>query len=166
MMNEIHDYYDIPRDRISICGAAHFDAHVQAVDRAVVEATLDSLGLDPEQPYLFFGMSSPYFAPHEIDIIEWLAGAIRKNVFGPSLQLAVRPHPQNVSGNMADPTWLPRLEALRGERVGIDYPSLQEESVALEHHRRGLAQARRLAGRVQHLPEFGLYPLPRRYDPR
>ena len=126
MMNEIHDYYDIPRDRISICGAAHFDAHVQAVDRAVVEATLDSLGLDPEQPYLFFGMSSPYFAPHEIDIIEWLAGAIRKNVFGPSLQLAVRPHPQNVSGNMADPTWLPRLEALRGERVGIDYPSLKK----------------------------------------
>ena len=126
MMNEIHEHYGIPLDRISICGAAHFDAHVTAPSGNLVEATLDSLGLDANEPYLFFGMSSPYFAPHEIDIVEWLAGAVRKDLFGPSLQLAVRPHPQNVSGNMADLSWLSRLEALKGERVGIDYPTLEK----------------------------------------
>ena len=129
MKKEIQEHYGVPTDRISICGAAHFDAHMAAPSSDLVEATLSSLGLETKAPYLFFGMSSPYFAPHEIDIVEWLAGAVRKDLFGPSLQLIVRPHPQNVSGNMADFSWLPRLEGLKGERLGVDYPSVEKSQL-------------------------------------
>ncbi len=129
MREEIQEYYGIPSDRISVCGAPHFDAHVMAPSSDLVGAKLGSLGLEVKNPYLFFGMSSPYFAPHEIDIVEWLADAVRKDLFGPSLQLLVRPHPQNISGNMADLSWLSRLETLKGERVGVDYPTLEKSQL-------------------------------------
>ncbi len=129
MRKEIQEYYGISSDRISVCGAPHFDAHVMAPSGDLVGATLGSLGLEAKKPYLFFGMSSPYFAPHEIDIVEWLADAVRKDLFGSSLQLLVRLHPQNVSGNMADLSWLSRLETLEGGRVGIDYPTLEKSQL-------------------------------------
>jgi hypothetical protein len=71
-------------------------------------------------------MSSPYFAPHEIDIVEWLARRIDDNGFGREMQLIVRPHPQNVQGNMADRSWLPRIMGVRSERVAIDLPALED----------------------------------------
>jgi hypothetical protein len=114
----------VARERIRECGVAHFDAHraVVAPDRQA--ASVQRLGLDPERPYLFFGMSSPVFAPAEIEIVEWLAQEVRSGAFGERMQLIVRPHPQNVQGAMADLSWLPRLEALKGPRVAVDIPSL------------------------------------------
>lgn len=36
----------------------------------------------------------------------------------------MRPHPQNVSGYMADPSWIPRLKALGGYKVVVDFPDM------------------------------------------
>jgi hypothetical protein len=71
-------------------------------------------------------MSAPIFAPHEIDIVEWLANQVERDRFGPEMQLVIRPHPQNVVGNMADPTWLPRLERLASSRVALNKPLLTD----------------------------------------
>ena len=128
MADELRAYYGVLEDRITECGVAHFDVHSQVPEPAVQAATLLELGLHPERPYLFFGMSSPYFAPHEIDIVEWLARAVWENVFGTEMQLVVRPHPQNVQGHMADLSWLPRLQALEDGRVAVDYPSVEKSS--------------------------------------
>ena len=125
MVGELREQYGVSPDRISECGVAHFGKHVAKTDPGLGRAVLEKLGLDALKPYLFFGMSSPYFSPRKINIVEWLAGAVNADTFGRDMQLIVRPHPQNVQGNMADPSWLPRLEALNDERVVIDFPLLE-----------------------------------------
>ncbi len=129
MSAELNEHYGIDRNGIYECGVPHFDAHKQLVDRACQQRTLRELGLEPAKPFLFFGMSAPIFAPHEIDVVEWLSKRILENRFGSEMQLVIRPHPQNVSGNMADASWLPRLKALIGPRIGLNLPLLTENGL-------------------------------------
>lgn len=124
MSEELAEYYGVGPDRVVECGVAHFDPHSAPVPKEQIAASMESVGLDPAKPYLLFAMSSPYFFPKEIDVVEWLAGKVAAGAFGPDIQLMVRPHPQNVTGSMADLSWLPRLDALKGPRVGIDYPKM------------------------------------------
>ncbi|MCX6360319.1 MAG: hypothetical protein NT029_10945 [Armatimonadetes bacterium] len=126
MTEEIREYYRVPAGRVRDCGVAHFDAHVRSVSPGRIAANLTALGLDPSKPYILVGMSSPFFCPNEIDIVEWLASAVAEGRFGPDIQLVVRPHPLNVTGYLADQSWLPRLDRLKGPRVGVDYPTLKE----------------------------------------
>lgn len=130
MSEELQEHYQVSTSRIHECGVPHFDGHLRLVDPAYLSSVLAELGLSPDRPFLLFGMSSPIFAPREIEIVEWLAGEVRANRWGPQLQLVVRPHPQNVTGHFADPSWLPRLEALRGPRVGLNMPLLAEGKLA------------------------------------
>jgi hypothetical protein len=124
MTAEIQEFYGASPDRIWECGVAHFDAQSVAAAPAKTRAILQELGLRADRPYLFFGMSSPFFCPYEIEVVEWLAKAVRGGAFGREMQLVVRPHPQNLQGYMADGSWLPRLKALPGPQVAVDYPSL------------------------------------------
>ena len=130
MKNELTEYYQIPTENIYECGVPHFDIHVKTRQNPNPTPYLKELGLTPNYPYLFFGMSSPRFAPQEIDIVEWLAKKVNTNSFGKELQLVIRPHPQNVKGNMADPTWLVRLKALISNRVAVDLPTLNKSKMA------------------------------------
>lgn len=127
MKDEFIEYYKIPQNKIHICGVPHFDLHTESLKNPDSQH-LVKLGLDAQKPYLFFAMSSPRFAPCEIDIVEWLSIVISKDVFGDDLQMVVRPHPQNVQGSMADISWIPRLKALQTSRVRVDFPELSMES--------------------------------------
>lgn len=129
MKEEFQEYYQAPEERVFSCGVPHFDEHIRVKQAPDYRGFVEEMGLDPYQPYLFVAMSSPYFAPKGLEIVEWLAAQVRQNRFGPDMQLIVRPHPQNVQGGMADFSWLPRLEELRGNRVAIDYPSLVESQL-------------------------------------
>ena len=129
MYDELKAYYNIADKFIQICGVPHFDNHIKVKEQNNYKGFIEELGLKGEQPYLFVAMSAPRFAPKEIDIVEWLANAIETDVFGKELQLIVRPHPQNVQGNMADVSWLKRLDALKSNRVAIDYPRLVNSKV-------------------------------------
>ena len=129
MRREIQEYYGIRRSRIYECGVAHFDHHFAAPSREDLENILIDLGLNPALPYAFFGMSSPFISPYEIEVVEWLAAAIQSGRFGDQIQLVVRPHPQNVRGYTADESWLPRLRALKGPRVAIDFPLLEDSNL-------------------------------------
>ena len=130
MTQEVRDYYGVVDADIYECGVPHFDHHSRPFEPAEIRVALERLGLRGDRPYLFFGMSSPYFGPYEIDIVEWLAQRVRDGAFGNEMQMVVRPHPQNVQGAMADLSWLPRLDALVDQRIGVDYPSLQPSKLS------------------------------------
>ena len=129
MKQELKEYYDVTDEQIHVCGIPHFDHHIKIKKNPNYEILLSNLGLKPNLPYVFVAMSSPRFAPHEIDILEWLSEQLNKGIFGPELQLVIRPHPQNVQGALADTKWIKRLDALESNRVGVDYPSLNKSKV-------------------------------------
>ncbi len=129
MRDELQEYYRTPDERIYTCGVPHFDNHIKVKNAPKYGELLLELGLKPDLPYIFVAMSSPYFAPGEIDIVEWLAKAIKENIFGDKMQLIVRPHPQNVSGFLADTSWLPRLKKLKNTRVSVDFPQLNKSKL-------------------------------------
>ncbi|MEO0727327.1 MAG: hypothetical protein AAFZ63_22460 [Bacteroidota bacterium] len=124
MQNELKAYYQLSNEQIHLCGVPHFDYYEQYRGGKAHEQELAGMGLNPSAPYLFFAMSAERFTPHEIDIVEQLAEAIRANAFGPELQLVVRPHPQVVQGNMTRQGWKTRLQNLVGDRVAVDWPRL------------------------------------------
>lgn len=129
MREELREYYDTPEEHIYTCGVPHFDNHIRVKNAPQYGVLLKGLGLKPDLPYIFVAMSSPYFAPGEIEIVEWLAQAVQDNVFGATMQLVVRPHPQNVSGFLADKSWLPRLKNLKNKRVSVDFPQLNKSKL-------------------------------------
>jgi len=116
MEGELKSYYNVAGDDIIVCGVPHFDLHVQVGNKVTNKD-------DSSKKYLFFAMSSPYFAPHEIDIVEWLAEEVGKGRWA-DLGMIVRPHPQNVVGEMADLTWIDRLKAIESETTKVDWPRL------------------------------------------
>ena len=129
MESELKAYYKVTDDQIHVCGVPHFDQHFEIKQAPNFAPVLDGLKLNPQKPYLFVAMSAPRFAPHEIDIVEWLAKSINENRFGKDLQMIVRPHPQNVQGNFSNSSWIKRLDRLNGNRVAIDYPQLTNSKV-------------------------------------
>lgn len=129
MKQELQEYYKVDAKNIEMCGVPHFDLHAYLRNTPHYKERLVEWGLDPEMPYLFFAMSSPYFAPREIDIVEHLAEKIETGILKGKVQLVIRPHPQNMQGYMADKSWLPRLERLnRLKRTAVDFPKLERDS--------------------------------------
>lgn len=128
MKKEFIEFYKIPEEKIFNTGVPHFDLHFQAKGSLVYKQLLLQKGLNPGLPYLFFAMSSPYFSPNEIDIVEWLAQKIDQNYFG-KIQMIVRPHPQNVTGYMADKSWIGRLKNLESDNVAVDWPKMVESNL-------------------------------------
>lgn len=124
MAEELKEYYQIPESRITRLGVPHFDRHQQALAKPDRQS-LNRFGLSTDRPYLFVAMSAPRYCPREIDIVEWLAARAARGDF----QLLVRPHPQNMTGDMADESWLPRLRALEQlDNVGLFPPKMNVDS--------------------------------------
>lgn len=128
MAQELQEYYGVPVERIYQVGVAHFDLHRKEVSLEGRRRELVRLGLNPDHPYMFLGMSNPVFAPREMDIVRWLAARINSGDFGARMQLVVRPHPQNFQGSRGRPEWREALDSLRNPRVGVDFPELRESS--------------------------------------
>jgi len=129
MTEELKQFYQVDDDKVFTCGVPHFDEHIKIKRSGAHIEVIEHLGLNANKPYLFFAMSSPRFAPREIDIVEWLAMAIEANKFRDDMQLIVRPHPQNVQDFTAKKSWLGRLDLMESQRVKIDYPEMIESSI-------------------------------------
>jgi hypothetical protein len=130
MSDEFVEYYQFNKDRIYETGVAHFDKHHNVVSAANINQYVSALGIDVKRPYLLFGMSSPYFAPYEIEVVEHIAAKIERGEYGDGVQFIVRPHPQNVQGNLADLSWLPRLQKLKSKNVAVDIPIIEQSKLA------------------------------------
>ncbi len=130
MSDEFVQYYKFKRENIYETGVAHFDKHRNEVSEENRRKYMSQLNIDINRPYLLFGMSSPYFCPYEIEIVEWIAAKVQKGEYGEGVQFVVRPHPQNIQGHMANLTWLPRLQKLQSEDVAVDIPLLEKSEMA------------------------------------
>lgn len=128
MAKEAKTFYNYTGNNLHQAGVAHFDKHINDVSQERIKKYFDSLGADSSIKTLIFGMSSPYFTPYEIEIVEWIANKVNKGEFG-NVQFIVRPHPQNVQGYMADTSWLPRLEKLKSNRVFLNLPMLHNSTL-------------------------------------
>jgi len=129
MRDELLEYYHPDPSDIFICGVPHFDLHYDVSQKGLYRDYVTHLGLFSEKPYMFFAMSAPRFSPHEIDVVEWIADKVSKGYFG-EMQFIVRPHPQNVEGNFADKSWLPRLHCLNQlPNVAVDFPRLVKSKI-------------------------------------
>lgn len=130
MKEEFIEYYGIDESRIYECGVPHFDLHKKMVSLPVDKKSRKDLQLEEGRKVILFGMSSPRFAPNEIEIVEWLAQKAANDEFKHSVCLIVRPHPQNVSGGMKDNSWLNRLKELRTlKNVFVDFPILSDSKL-------------------------------------
>lgn len=128
MAKEAKEFYKYSDDKLHHAGVAHFDKHINEVSKERIDKYFKQLGADPTKKTLIFGMSSPYFTPYEIEIVEWIAKTINKGELG-DIQFIVRPHPQNVQGYMADTSWLPRLDKLKSDHVFLNLPLLHKSSL-------------------------------------
>ncbi|RYZ42241.1 MAG: hypothetical protein EOP49_28455, partial [Sphingobacteriales bacterium] len=124
MNNELKEYYKVTDDRLFLTGVTHFDVHHQTKQNPNVGFWLNKLKLDEKKPYLFFTMSASYYAPNEIEIIEWLAQKVERNAYGADMQLVIRPHMANLMEGKSDLNWKDRLKAIESSRVAIDFPDV------------------------------------------
>ncbi len=129
MKQELIEYYKVSEKKIFNTGVPHFDLHKTLAGTFVYKELLKQKGLDPEIPYIFFTLSSSYFCPKEIDIVEWLAKKIEQNEFG-KLQMVIRPHPQNMSSNAADTLLIKKLKAIESAHVVVDWPKMLESELS------------------------------------
>ena len=128
MKDELVNLYNINENIIS-CGVPHFDIHNNKKSDQQIKKFVKDLNLDPKIPYLIFGMSSPYFASLEIEIVENIANYIEKEE-QLNLQMIIRPHPQNVKGYLSDKSWLPRLKKLENlKKTSVFYPLLADGDI-------------------------------------
>ena len=129
MKNEIKDVYQPLSSSIYVVGVPHFDLHHTIRLGQNAHPGSADLKSNSGRSYLFFGMSSPRFAPREIDIVEWLAHQIEEGKFGDDVHLVVRPHPQNMTSHLADASLLDRLKVIESSKVVIDYPRLNQSKI-------------------------------------
>lgn len=123
MNEELKEYYQVKDENIYNTGVTHFDIHAKVRNGELkAEGLLSNMGLKDDLPYILFTMSASYYAPNEIDIVEYLAAEIEKNTFGEKMQFVIRPHMANLMADRSDQSWLKRLEALKSNRVALDIP--------------------------------------------
>lgn len=111
MRDEFIEYYSIDKDKIHICGVPHFDLHFKEYRSRFIN-----------QKYILFGMSAQRFVPNEIDIVEWLSDFIETNDIVKEFSLIIRPHPQNLTGNLTDRDWIKRLKQLEKGKTKVIFP--------------------------------------------
>ncbi len=129
MSKELEEYYGVPKEKVTEAGVSHFDLHYVTNRDQENEKILLKFGLNPDKPFIFFTMSAAYFNPSEMEIIEKLKEQLENDRFGKDMQLVVRPHMQNLKGQTADTSWIPRLERLPSNRVGLDLPNMSDSQL-------------------------------------
>ena len=124
MNEELAEYYNVKKENIFTTGVTHFDIHHQVKTNPDLKKWMEPLGLNVQKPYIFFTLSSSYYCPDEIEIIEWLAKNIESGSYGKDMQLVLRPHMHNFKEGLSDETWKNRLMSLQSAKVGIDFPDM------------------------------------------
>lgn len=115
MASEVISLYDVKYDNVHFGGVPHFESHFRAKSISKTRT-------------IFFGMSASIYAPNEIEIVEYLVESINSGILPKDLKVVVRPHPQNVFGDLSDKTWLIRLKTLEQLGVKVLWPQLKLDS--------------------------------------
>lgn len=93
---EATELHDVVAERVAVTGAVAYDHWFDWRPDTSRAAFCGRVGLDPSRPYVAYVGSSGFIAPDEGDFtLEW-ARAVKAAI--PSLQILVRPHPENPFG--------------------------------------------------------------------
>lgn len=130
MSEELQAVFGIEQAAIHQVGVPTFDLQRTLCAEEKGTEVLRSLDLDPQRPFLLYGMSAPAWVPTEMELVERLAEGVLANEFGHHMQLAVRPHPAVASGHIEGQDWLKRLAALSSTRVRISMPKAPPGALA------------------------------------
>lgn len=93
MKEELVLYHDLPQQRITVGGAAHYDAYFNgglASDRSKL---LETYGFLHDRRLIFLCLTTPTQFPWNPHLVEVLAKAVTNDQLGHPCQLLVRPHP-------------------------------------------------------------------------
>jgi hypothetical protein len=129
MADQLVRHHDIPHERITVAGVAHWDPYVRPGALPSRDAVFAELGLDPARRTIVYATASPSFYPRNFDVAAALAGALDDGRLT-NAQLVVRPHPLNFQPHyeQSDRWRLPieAYEALAREHahVHLDIPEV------------------------------------------
>jgi hypothetical protein len=86
-------------DQVVVTGAQAYDHWFAQRPSAEREPFCARVGLPADRPYLLYLCSSPFIAPHEVEIVRRWIRAIRGSAHEPlrTAGVLVRPHPQNAA---------------------------------------------------------------------
>jgi hypothetical protein len=96
---EAADLHGARPDQVVVTGAQAYDHWFAQRPSAAREPFCARVGLPAERPYLLYLCSSPFIAPHEVDVVRRWIRAIRGSAHEPlrTAGVLVRPHPQNAA---------------------------------------------------------------------
>ena len=98
----LHMYPEIPPERVHVTGSPQFDRHLNPQFRLSLAQFFQRIGLDPDRPLVVYTMATPTLIPHEGDIVQHLADAVRDGKLrrgNQRAQLLIRGHPRSFGSN-------------------------------------------------------------------
>lgn len=99
MKNELVNLHDIPKDKVTIGGVAHWDSYYSENYAYNKSDTYNHFGLNKDKKTLVYMTKSPKRFPWGPSLVNYIAEAIEKGVIEHDVQLLVRVHPLHFRRN-------------------------------------------------------------------
>lgn len=103
MKKELVAFHDVDPGRIHIVGTPLFDPYIEAQGLDHKAALMQQFLLDPARKTILIGTKSPNNYAYNAAIVALLVQALRDGRFVKPVQLIIRPHPINFSGEGTHP---------------------------------------------------------------
>ncbi len=134
MRDEAIILQDFKPEKVTICGAPHFDVYHDLGKYGTRNEVFKKLGLDPNRPLIVYGTSPKVHGENEFDVVkrvsEWVRNSKDGGLFDMPLQLLVRLHPQQIIGYYSED--LNKYYELEDEHVKVDIPKMINGELALQ----------------------------------
>jgi hypothetical protein len=132
MARELETLHDVPEERISVGGVAHWDPYYEEDGHLDRESLFDRLGLDPDKKTLFFATKSPTRFPWAPEVTEEIARGIEAGRFDQPAQILVRLHPiyfRRIDGKLRHERLIEAFDALEARYpfVVVNKPDLRSD---------------------------------------
>jgi len=132
MARELETLHDVPEERISVGGVAHWDPYYEEDGHLDRESLFDRLGLDPDKMTLFFATKSPTRFPWAPEVTEEIARGIEAGRFDQPAQILVRLHPiyfRRIDGKLRHERLIEAFDALEARYpfVVVNKPDLRSD---------------------------------------
>jgi hypothetical protein len=122
MRRELIEHNDIPAERISVCGIAHFDRYFHDDPDFDRDSFLAEIGLDPGKKTVVVATKSPNTYAYNPNLAAILGQAVQDGRLPPDTQILLRVHPLFYRYRNSRFLFQDALEACR--RVATMYPAV------------------------------------------
>ena len=134
MKHELVSLNDVPSDKVSVCGIAHFDYYYKSDFLYKKEEFYKKYGISQKSKVIFFGTKSPSGYPWNGEIAEMILNAIEQEYINSGCTLVVRLHPiyyKKKNGKYIHQFFLDEFERLqfKYQNLIIDRPEMISDSI-------------------------------------